>query len=119
MGAARRLVYTLFGSETLVERENEISGIRAAEMDTLRGLSGVKGMDKILKACVREFCRMEKDLNERINECVHWFLKHIWKEWRTVGLLKWYTKRSKLLFKEIKSLDVGLARRILGASPGD
>ena len=46
----------IYGSETMIWRENQRSRIRAVQMDNLRGLPGIKRMDKVLNAETRELC---------------------------------------------------------------
>ena len=40
----------LYGSETMVWRDNERSRIRAVQIDNLRGLLGIRRMDRVLNA---------------------------------------------------------------------
>ena len=42
----------LYGSETMIWRKKEKSRIRAVQMDNLRGLLGIRRMDKVLNAQV-------------------------------------------------------------------
>ena len=43
-------------------------------MDNLRGLLGIKRMDRVLNAWIRELCRVTKGVDERIDEGVlRWF----------------------------------------------
>ena len=43
-------------------------------MDSLRDLLGIRRMDRVLNACIRELCRVMKGIDERIDECVlRWF----------------------------------------------
>ena len=44
----------MYGSETILWKEKERFIIRAVQMDTLRGLLGIKRMDRVLNARVRE-----------------------------------------------------------------
>ena len=39
-----------YGSETMIWREKERSRIKAVQMDNLRGLLGIRKMDKVLNA---------------------------------------------------------------------
>ena len=71
----------MYGSETMLWREKERSRVRAMQMDTLRGLLGIRRMDRVRNAQIRELCRVSrvrKGLNERIDEGVLW--------WRGMGL---------------------------------
>ena len=42
-------------------------------MDNLRGLLGIRRMDRVPNAQVRELCRVRKGLNERIDGILQWF----------------------------------------------
>ena len=55
------------GSETMIWRETERSRIRDLWMNNLRGLLGIKRMDKVLNARIRQFCRMTKGVDEKID----------------------------------------------------
>ena len=64
----------IYGSETMIWKENERSRIRAVQMDNLRGLLGIRRMDKVLNAWIRELCGVTKAMDERIDEGVlRWF----------------------------------------------
>ena len=41
-------------------------------MDNLRGLLGIRRMDRVLNAWIRELCGVRKGLGERIDEGVLW-----------------------------------------------
>ena len=43
-----------YGSETMIWREKERSKIRAVQMDNLRGLLGVRRMEKVPTARIRQ-----------------------------------------------------------------
>ena len=63
----------MYGSETMLWKE-EISIIMAVQMDNIRGLLGIRRMDRVPNARKRELCGMKKGLNERIDEGVlRWF----------------------------------------------
>ena len=63
-----------YGSETMLWKENERSRIRAVQMDNLRGLLGIRRMDRVLNAQIRDLCGVKKGLDERINEgMLQWF----------------------------------------------
>ena len=57
----------MYGSETLIWKENERSRIRVVEIDNLRGLLGIRRMYKVLNARIRELCEVTKLMNERID----------------------------------------------------
>ena len=42
-------------------------------MDNLRGLLSIRGMDRVPNARIREFCRVKKGLDERIEGVFRWF----------------------------------------------
>ena len=60
----------MYGSETMLWKENEIPRIRAVQMDNLRGFLGIRRMDKVPKARMRELRRVTKWEDERIDEGV-------------------------------------------------
>ena len=52
----------------------ERSRVRVVQMDTLRGLLGIRRLDKVPNARIRELCEVKKCLDERIDEGVlRWF----------------------------------------------
>ena len=59
----------------------------AVEMNNLRGLLGIRKMDKVLNTRIRQFCGVTKCVNEKIDEDILRWLD-IWREWRMPGLLK-------------------------------
>ena len=63
----------MYGSETKLWKE-ERSRVRAVEMNNLKGLLGVRRMDRIPYARMRELCRVRKGPDERIDEGIfRWF----------------------------------------------
>ena len=63
----------MYGSETMIWKEEERSRIRAVQMDK-RNLLGTRRMDRVPNAQIRELCGMVKGVDERIEEDVlHWF----------------------------------------------
>ena len=48
--------------------------MKSAQMDNLRGLLGIRRMDRVPNARIRELCRMKKGLDERIDEGVLWLV---------------------------------------------
>ena len=60
-----------------MEREKEGSRVRAVQMDNLRGLLGIRGMDRVLNARIRELCGVRKSLDERIDEGVLQWFSHV------------------------------------------
>ena len=61
-------------SETMLWNEKERSIIRAVQMDNLRGLLGIRRMNGVLNARIRELCGMTKRVKNMIDEFVlKWF----------------------------------------------
>ena len=46
-------------------------------MHNLRGLLGIRRMDRVMNAQIRELCGMRKGLDERIDEGVLWWFGHV------------------------------------------
>ena len=46
-------------------------------MDNCRGLLGIRRMDKVPKARIRELYRVMKEVEERIDENVLWWFSHV------------------------------------------
>ena len=64
----------MYGSETMLWKEKERSKIRAVQIDNLRGLLGIRKMDRVPTARIRELYGVVG--------------LAILKEWRVIGLLK-------------------------------
>ena len=62
----------MYGNETMLWNEKERSRIRAVQMDNLRGLLGIRRMDRIPNAWIRKLCGVTKGVDERIDEHVLW-----------------------------------------------
>ena len=63
-----------YGSETVIWSEKEKSRIWAVRMDNLRGLLGIRRMDKVPNAQIRQLCGVTKGMDEKIDEGVlRWF----------------------------------------------
>ena len=63
-----------YGSETVLWKEEERSRVRVIQMDSLRGLLGIRRTDKVPNAWIRELCRVRKGLDKRIDEgVIRWF----------------------------------------------
>ena len=60
----------MYGSETILWKEKERSRVRAVQMDNLRGLQGIRRMDRVPNAWIKEFCGVKKVLDKRIDEGV-------------------------------------------------
>ena len=50
----------MYCSETMIWGEKERSRIRAVQMDNLRGLLGIRRMDKVMNARISQLCGMIK-----------------------------------------------------------
>ena len=66
-------------------KKKERSGVRTVQMDNLRGLLGIREMDRVPKARIRELYRVKKDLDERIMKVFSGGLA-MWRGWRGIGL---------------------------------
>ena len=63
-----------YGSETMIWREKERSRIWDVQMDNLRGLLGIRKMDKVSNARIRQLCGVPKGLEENTDKVVlRWF----------------------------------------------
>jgi len=64
----------LYGSETMVWNKKYRSKVQCVQMDNLRGVLGVRRIDKERNERIREWCGVKKGVNERINESMlRWF----------------------------------------------
>ena len=70
----------LFLCEAMLWKEKEGPRVRAVQMDNLRGLLGIRKMDKVPNARIRKLCRVTKEVDERIDE----------------GVLRWFDHREKM-----------------------
>ena len=59
-----------YGSETMVWREKERSRIWTVQIDKRRGLLGIRRMDKVPNAWIRQLCGVTKGVDEKIDEGV-------------------------------------------------
>ena len=64
----------MYGSEKMLWKENERSGIRAVN---LRGFLGIRKRDRVLNARIRELCGVTKGVDERIDEGVVRWSGHV------------------------------------------
>ena len=63
-----------YASETFLWKEKERSWIRAVQMDNLRGLLGIRRMNRVPNTRIRELCEVTNGVDERIDEGVlRWF----------------------------------------------
>ena len=64
----------MYGCETMLYKEKERYRVRAAQMDTLRGLLGFRRMDRVPNERIRELYGVKKGLDEKIDEGIlRWF----------------------------------------------
>ena len=47
------------------------------QMNNLRGFLGIRKMDRVPNAEISELCRVEKGIDERIDEGMLWWFKHV------------------------------------------
>ena len=52
----------IYGNETMLWREKGRSRVRAVQMDNLIGLLGIRRMDRVPNAQIRELCIVRKGL---------------------------------------------------------
>ena len=67
----------MYNSETMLWKEKERTRIRDVHMDNLKGLLGIRMMDRVLNAWIRELCGAKKGLDERIDEGVLQWFSHV------------------------------------------
>ena len=56
----------MYGSETMILKEEKRSRIRAVQMDKIKSLLGIRRMDRVPNARKRELCGMAKGVDERM-----------------------------------------------------
>ena len=61
----------------MIWKEKERSRIMAVQMDILRGLLGIRRMDKVLNARIRELSGVTKGVYERFDEDVRRWFGHV------------------------------------------
>ena len=54
----------------MIGREKERSRLRVVQMDNLGGLLGIRRMNRVLNAWIRELYGVKKQVDERIDESV-------------------------------------------------
>ena len=67
----------MYDNETILWKEKEMSRIRAVQMDNLRSLLGVRRMERIPNARIRESCGVTKGADERIDAGVPRWFDHV------------------------------------------
>ena len=75
--AALLVPVLMYGNETMLWKEKERSKIRAVQMGSIRGLLGIRRMDRVLNAQIRELCGVKKCLDERIDEGMLCWYAHV------------------------------------------
>ena len=66
--------YCMYQFLTMLLKEKERSRVKTVQMDNLRGLLGIRMMDRVPNARIRSLCGVRKDLDERIDQGVlQWF----------------------------------------------
>ena len=112
----------MYGSETMLWKEEKRSRIKTVQMDNFRGLLGTRRMDRVPNAWIRQLCVVKKGLDEKINEgMLQWFSHVVAKRVyvgecvgsRTVGRpqKRWIDTVKECLRK--RGLDVSQARRMV------
>ena len=61
------------GSETMIWWEKMRSRISVVQIDNLRGLLGIRKMDKVPNAQIRQLCGVTKGVNEKIDGVLRWY----------------------------------------------
>ena len=65
-----------YGSEIMIWKEKERSRIWAVQIGNLRGMLGIRRMDKVPNARIRQLCGVTKSVEEKIDEGVfRWFVQ--------------------------------------------
>ena len=59
-----------YGSETMIWRKKERSRIRAIQMGNLRDLLGIRRIDKVPNARIRQLCGVTNGVDEKTDEGV-------------------------------------------------
>ena len=58
----------IYGNETMLWKEKQRSRITAVQMDSLRGLLGIRRIDRVPNIRIRELCGVTKGVDEKIDE---------------------------------------------------
>ena len=62
----------MYGFETMLWKEKKRSRIRVIQMDNLRSLLGIRRMDRVPNARIRELCGVTKGVDERNEGVLRW-----------------------------------------------
>ena len=60
----------MYGNEAMLHGRRRRARIRAVQMDNLRGLLGIRRMDRVPNKLIRELCGVTKRVDERIDKSV-------------------------------------------------
>ena len=111
----------MYGSESMVWSDEYRSKMQAVQKDNLRGVLGVRRIDKMMNEFIRELCGVEKGVKERIGESILRWFGHLERmdESRLVkrvymGECVGNKRRSRPRTKWIKSVKLCLEKRNLG-----
>ena len=64
----------LYSSETMVWNKKYRSKVQCVQMDNLRGMLGVRRIDKMMNEHIRDLCGVKNGVNERTKESMlRWF----------------------------------------------
>ena len=77
----------MYVNETMIWKEMYRSRIWVVVMDNLRGLLGIRRMEKVLNTQIRELCGVVKAVAKGLMEVFFDGLA-MWREWRMTGLLR-------------------------------
>ena len=69
--------FLMYGSDKMLWKEKERSRIRAVQMDKLKCLLGIRKMDRVPNARIRELYGLRKGVEEGICEGVLWWCGHV------------------------------------------
>ena len=67
----------MYDSETMLWKLKGRSRIRAVQMDNLSGLLGIRRMDRVPNARIRQFCGVTKGVDEKIDVSLHQCFGHV------------------------------------------
>ena len=67
--------------------DKEISRIRAVQRDNIRGFFGIRRIDRVPNARIRELCGMTKGVDERVDDIFSGCLA-MWRGWRMTELVR-------------------------------
>ena len=81
----------MYGREAIIWKQKERSMVRIIQIDNLRGLQGIRKMDKVSNARIREFWGVTKGVHKWIGE----------------GVLRWFGHVEKMENKMGKRVYVG------------